>query len=104
VEVRVPRDELGRDVTESATPVRRSCSRFDLGQRLTSTRRASGMLYQRRNDAESHNRRLDDTLWLRRARSMGNRRQLLNMITYALGVNALSMNVRRQGLAPPQAA
>jgi len=28
----------------------------------------------------------------------------LNMITYALGVNALSMHVRRQGLAPPQAA
>jgi len=26
------------------------------------------------------------------------------MITYALGVNAVSMNVRRQGLAPPQAA
>ena len=61
-------------------------------------------LYRRRNDAESINRHLDDTLWLRRAHSIGNRRQLLNMITYALGVNALSMHVRRQGLAPPQAA
>jgi hypothetical protein len=62
------------------------------------------VLYRRRNDAESINRHLDDTLWLRRAHSIGNRRQLLNMITYALGVNALSMHVRRQGLAPPQAA
>jgi len=26
------------------------------------------------------------------------------MITYALGVNASTMHVRRQGLAPPQAA
>jgi hypothetical protein len=50
---------------------------------------------------ESINRHLDDTLWLRRAHSVGNRRQLLNMITYALGVTALSMHVRRQGLAPP---
>ena len=49
-------------------------------------------------------KRLDDTLWLRRAHSIGNRRQLLNMITYALGVNALSMHVRRQCLAPPRAA
>jgi phospholipase C len=45
-----------------------------------------------------------DRVRLRRAHSVGNRRQLLNMITYALGVNALSMHVRRQGLAPPQAA
>jgi hypothetical protein len=37
------------------------------------------------------------------ARRIGNRRQSLKMITYALGVNALSMHVRRQGLAPPQA-
>jgi hypothetical protein len=62
------------------------------------------VLYRRRNDAESINRHLDDTLWLRRAHSIGNRRQLLNMVTYALGVNASSMHVRRQGLAPPQAA
>jgi hypothetical protein len=62
------------------------------------------ILYRRRNDAESINRNLDGTLWLRRAHSIGNRRQLLNMITYALGVNALSMHVHRHSLAPPQAA
>jgi hypothetical protein len=47
---------------------------------------------------------LDDTLWLRRAHSIGCGRQLLNMITYALGVNALSMHVHRHRIAPPQAA
>ncbi len=61
-------------------------------------------LYRRRNDAESINRHLDDTLWLRRARSVGARRQLLNLVTYAIGVNAMSMHVHRQGLAPPLAA
>lgn len=61
-------------------------------------------LYKRRNDAESINRHLDDTLWLRRAHSVGARRQLLNLITYAIGVNAMSMHVHRQGLAPPVAA
>ena len=61
------------------------------------------VLYRRRNDAESINRNLDDTLRLRRAHSVGNRRQLLTMITYALGVNTSSTHVRRQG-APPQEA
>ena len=61
-------------------------------------------LYKRRNDAESINRHLDDTLWLRRAHSVGCRRQLLNLITYAVGVNVMSMHVYRQGLAPPIAA
>ncbi len=61
-------------------------------------------LYKRRKDAESINRHLDDTLWLRRAHSVGARRQLLNLITYAMGVNAMSMHVHRQGLAPPVAA
>ena len=61
------------------------------------------MLYKRRNDAESINRHLDDTLWLRPAHSVGARRQLLNLITYAMGVKAMSMQ-HRQGLAPPTAA
>jgi len=61
-------------------------------------------LYKRRNDVESINRHLDDTLWLRRAHAVGARRQLLNVITYAMGVNAMSMRVHRQGLAPPLAA
>jgi len=61
-------------------------------------------LYRRRNDAESINRHLDDTLWLRRAHSIGHLRQTLNLLTYALGINALALHLHRQRLAPPHAA
>jgi hypothetical protein len=37
-------------------------------------------------------------------RHLGARRQLLNLITYALGVNAMTMHVHCSGVAPPQAA
>jgi hypothetical protein len=47
-------------------------------------------MYKRRNDAESINRALDDTLWLRRAHSIGQARQHLNLSTFALGVNSLA--------------
>ena len=56
-------------------------------------------LFRRRNDAESINRALEDTLWLRRAHSLGRSRQLMNMIGYALMVNALAAARHR----PPQA-
>ena len=51
-------------------------------------------LYRRRNDAESEsiNRALDDTLWLRRAHSIGHQRQHLNLLTFALGVNSLALH------------
>lgn len=61
-------------------------------------------LYPRRNDAESINRHLDDTLWLRRAHSVGHRRQALNVLTYALGVNAMAVHLHGQRHGPPQAA
>ena len=48
-------------------------------------------LYRRRNDAESITRALDDTLWLRRAHSIGHQRQHLNLLTFALGVNSLAL-------------
>jgi len=47
-------------------------------------------LYPRRNDAESINRNLDDTLWLRRAHSLGHQRQKLNLLGYALMTNSLA--------------
>jgi hypothetical protein len=53
-------------------------------------------LYARRNDAESINRNLDDTLWLRRAHSVGHDRQLLNLLGYALMVNGLALHRHRQ--------
>jgi len=59
-------------------------------------------LFKRRNDAESINRALEDTLWLRRAHSLGHRRQLLNLLGYAIMVNSLTIARHRQ--ASPLAA
>jgi hypothetical protein len=63
-------------------------------------------LYRRRNDAESINRALDDTLFLRRAHSIGHQRQHLNLITYALTVNSLAIHRHghRSGDPPDQLA
>jgi hypothetical protein len=56
----------------------------------------------RRNDAESINRALDDTLWLRRAHSIGHHRQQLNLLTHALVVNSIALHGRRAtGDSPP---
>ena len=60
-------------------------------------------LYRRRNDAESINRALDDTLWLRRAHSVGHARQDLNLLTHALGVNSLALHRRRARNCDPPA-
>jgi hypothetical protein len=59
-------------------------------------------LYRRRNDAESINRALDDTMWLRRAHTVGHERQHLNLLTHALGVNSLAVwrHQRRQNEPP----
>ncbi len=60
-------------------------------------------LYRRRNDAESINRALDDTLFLRRAHSIGHERQHLNLITYALTVNSLALHRHgRESADPPE--
>lgn len=48
-------------------------------------------LYGRRNDSESLNRSLEDTLFLGRAHSLGWRRQQVEMLGWALLVNALTM-------------
>jgi hypothetical protein len=59
-------------------------------------------LYRRRNDAESINRALDDTLFLRRAHSIGHDRQHLNLLTYALTVNSLAIHRHgRRSVDPP---
>ncbi len=49
-------------------------------------------LYPRRNDSESINRNLEDTLWIGRAHSIGHARQLLNLLGYALMVNGLALH------------
>ena len=48
-------------------------------------------LYARRNDAESINRNLEDTLFLGRAHSVGRLRQQVDLIGYALLVNGLTV-------------
>jgi hypothetical protein len=48
-------------------------------------------LYGRRNDSESLNRSLEDTLFLGRAHSLGWRRQQVEMLGWAVLVNALTM-------------
>lgn len=48
-------------------------------------------LSTRRNDADSINRTLDDTLLLRRAHSVGHERKHLNLLTHALVVNGLAI-------------
>jgi hypothetical protein len=60
-------------------------------------------LYRRRNDAESINRALDDTLWLRRAHSVGHERQHLNLITHALGINSLALYRHHKRSSDPPA-
>ena len=53
-------------------------------------------LYARRNDAESINRHLDDTLWLGRAHSVGHVRQQLNLIGFTLCVNSVALHEHRK--------
>ena len=57
-------------------------------------------LYARRNDAESINRAIDDSMWLSRAHSVGHARQHLNLMGYALMVNSLALLEHRQRAAP----
>ena len=53
-------------------------------------------IYARRADAESINRGLEDTPYLGRAHSVGHRRQLVNLLGYALMVNSLALHEHRQ--------
>lgn len=57
-----------------------------------------------RNDAESINRDLDDTLYLRRAHTLGHARQHLNLLGYALVVNAVTLHRHARHRAPDRLA
>lgn len=61
-------------------------------------------LYARRNDAESINRSIDDSMWLSRAHSIGHLRQTLNLIGYALMVNSLTLQEHQERGTPEQRA
>lgn len=57
-------------------------------------------LFQRRNDAESINRAVEDSLYIGRAHSVGHARQHLNLLGFALMVNSLALYRHRQ--RPPE--
>ena len=61
-------------------------------------------LYARRNDSESINRDLDDSMWLGRAHSVGHARQHVNLIGYALMVNSLALFEHRLRRPPSLAS
>jgi hypothetical protein len=60
-------------------------------------------LFRRRNDIESINRGVDDSLYLGRAHSLGHSRQLMNLLGYALMVNSLALH-RHRSRTPATAA
>jgi hypothetical protein len=61
-------------------------------------------LYARRNDAESINRGLDDSLYLGRAHSRGQLRQQVELLAYALVVNSIAISEDRRRRAATRAA
>lgn len=68
---------------------------FNRAENIRAVSEASDMykkIYGRRSDAESRNRRIDDGLYLRRARSLGSERQLLDLIGHADAVNSVSLS------------
>jgi hypothetical protein len=57
-------------------------------------------LYRLRQDAESINRTLEDSMWIGRAHSRGHLRQLMNMLGFGLMINSLALHLAR-GRPPP---
>jgi len=55
-------------------------------------------LYARRNDSESLNRALDDTMFLGRAYSLGHARQQVEILGWALLINGLTMMRHEQAI------
>jgi hypothetical protein len=58
-------------------------------------------LYARRNDVESINRGVVDSMYLGRAHSVGHLRQQVNLLGYALVSNSLSLLMHRSNASPP---
>jgi hypothetical protein len=94
-------DHLGNGIVTvrlhgSPQDAARKLNRTENVRPIPSTDPDFARLYPRRNDAESINRNLDDTLWLRRAHSVGHDRQTLNLLGYALMVNGLALHRHRR--------
>lgn len=63
---------------------------------ISPTEPAFKKLFGRRNDSEAINRDLVDSMWLGSAHSLGHARQHLNLIGYAVMVNALALHQHRK--------
>jgi hypothetical protein len=61
-------------------------------------------LYARRNDAESINRGVEDSMYLGRAHSLGHAGQHLNLLGYALMVNSVALLLARSRAGPEETA
>jgi hypothetical protein len=61
-------------------------------------------LYARRNDAESINRGLHDSLYFGRAHSRGQLRQQVELLAYAIVVNSIAISEHRRRRAAARAA
>jgi hypothetical protein len=83
--------ERGLNRTENVRPIPPSDPDFDT-------------LYARRNDAESINRGLDDSLYLGRAHSRGQLRQQVELLANALVVNSVAVSQHRRRRAAARAA
>jgi hypothetical protein len=84
---------------------RRGFNRSENVRVIAQTDRDFPSLFRRRNDIESINRGVDDSLYLGRAHSLGHERQLANLLGFALMVNSLALHRHRRRLeARPTAA
>lgn len=95
------------DITEQDK--QRKLNRSENLRQIAPTDRDFKRLYGRRSDAESINRALDDTLWLRRAHSKGAARQAVNLIGFAIVTNAVACYLHEkrtstESKSPPGAA
>ena len=95
-----PRDALLAELLGNADDAKRKFNRTENLRPIPPDDPDFDRLYARRNDAESINRHLDDTLWLGRAHSIGRHRQGLNLLTYALCVNGLALHLHRRRRQP----
>lgn len=82
------------DTTEEDTA--RKLNRSENVRQIPPTDPDFKRIYGRRSDAESINRSLDDSMWLGRAHSKGRKRQLVNLIGFALMVNGLAVHRHRE--------
>ena len=98
---RLPEHLGGGQITVRLHPIeedrRRRFNRTENVRPIPSSDPDFPSLYGRRNDSESLNRSLEDTLFLGRAHSLGWRRQQVEMLGWALMVNALTMARHRAG-------